>query len=178
MENLLIGNWMETYSGVAFEPFNPKKDQINIEDIAHSLSMQCRFNGHTTEFYSVAQHSVIVSYLCDPEDALWGLLHDATEAYLSDLPKPVKILPQLKSYKKAEDELGKIVADRFDLEWPIPESVHRADIISLLTEKRDLMPDTPWGWGEDIKRMDDTIIPLGPKEAKELFLARYKELTA
>src|ERR1017187_10636100 len=75
-----------TFSGIHFWPLLPNPADIRIEDIAHALSNQCRFAGHAREFYSVAEHSVRVSQLCPPEDALWGLLHDASEAYLTDVP--------------------------------------------------------------------------------------------
>src|SRR6266496_3875421 len=80
-------------SGKWFNVFNPKPEDVDIRDIAHALSNQCRFTGHTKEFYSVAQHSVLVSTFCAPEDAAWGLLHDASEAYLSDIASPVKKHP-------------------------------------------------------------------------------------
>jgi uncharacterized protein len=84
------GDWIQTYTGKQFWPLSPLPEDIVIEDIAHALSMQCRFGGHVRTFYSVAQHSVHVSLLVEPQYALWGLLHDAAEAYLVDLPRPIK----------------------------------------------------------------------------------------
>src|SRR5579885_2784587 len=89
------GDWIQTYCGVAFYPLDPRPEEILIEDIAHALSMLCRFTGHVKRFYSVAQHCVYVSHRCDPKDALWGLLHDAAEAYLNDISRPVKSLREL-----------------------------------------------------------------------------------
>src|ERR1039457_118422 len=83
-----------TFSGLRFWPLDPNPEKILIDDIAHALAHQCRFGGHASRFYSVAEHSVHVSRLCPPEDALWGLLHDASEAYLVDLPRPLKQLPE------------------------------------------------------------------------------------
>src|SRR5579872_2947230 len=82
--------WIQTASGLEFPLFEPRLDAINIEDIAHGLSMICRFTGQCARFYSVAEHSVHVSHLVPREDAAWGLLHDAAEAYLGDVASPLK----------------------------------------------------------------------------------------
>src|SRR4051794_15527189 len=95
------GGWITTFSRRQFWPLDPHSDEIHIEDIAHSLSQQCRFGGHSRSFYSVAQHSCLVSALCKANDALWGLLHDASEAYLGDIPRPLKSLPEFEFYQKA-----------------------------------------------------------------------------
>ena len=79
-----------TFTGKIIDPINPDPEDIDIRDIAHSLSQQCRFTGHTSEFYSVAEHSVLVSEAVPARDAALGLMHDATEAYLADLAKPIK----------------------------------------------------------------------------------------
>ena len=81
------GDWMQTHSGIQFWPLDPRPEDILIEDIAHALSNQCRFAGHCCFHYSVAQHSVLVSENVPAQDAMWGLLHDAGEAYLVDLPR-------------------------------------------------------------------------------------------
>ena len=90
---------MVTYTGKEFYPLDPNPADIDIKDIAHALSNCCRFAGHIKSFYSVAQHSVIVSELCEPENALAGLLHDASEAYLSDIARPVKYTEQMEGYR-------------------------------------------------------------------------------
>src|SRR5271165_7548492 len=84
------GDWIQTYTGRVMYPLDPRPEEINIIDIAHALSNLCRFTGHVRTFYSVAEHSVRVSQHCDPKDALWGLLHDASEAYLADMSRPMK----------------------------------------------------------------------------------------
>jgi|GEM_PF-2522502 len=84
------GNSVQTYSGVLFDIEEPNPERVHVLDIAHGLAMQCRFNGATRQFYSVAQHSVLVSYLVAPEHALHALLDDAHEAYLGDLVTPLQ----------------------------------------------------------------------------------------
>ncbi len=86
--------WFQTYKGNRFYPYKPEKIIIDIEEIAHALSNRCRWGGHSLEFYSVAQHSVLVSRNC-PQSPTWGLLHDAAEAYYPDIPRPLKISPDI-----------------------------------------------------------------------------------
>jgi len=167
-------SWIQTYSGKQFWPLAPRAEDFDIEDIAHSLSMQCRFNGHCKAFYSVADHCVRVSRLVPHEDAMWGLLHDAGEAYLADLPRPLKL--EMPSYQELEEQLLKVFARAFSLPWPIPASIKAADDIMLATEKRDLMESPPVSWGLDAIPHGDTITPLSPMAAKHAFLARYIEL--
>jgi len=166
--------WIQTYTGVPFWPLAPKMEDIRIEDIAHSLSMQCRFNGHCTTFYSVAEHSVRVSKIVPPEHALWGLLHDAGEAYLTDLPRPVK--SQMERFRDLEDIVLQKVMEKYGLSWPMPEPVHHADMVMLETERRDLMRPCTTPWSIDVEPLKDIIAPLSQQEAKELFLKRFQEL--
>lgn len=167
-----------TYSGrrIVIREFTP--DDISIIDIAHSLSNICRFTGHPKEFYSVAQHSVLVAdNVKTLEEKRTALLHDATEAYLNDLASPIKASIELGEYKRMEDIYHTVINERFNLE-PIGPTIKQADLEALFTEKRDVLlhPDADWGWGDEIKRWDETIIPLGPKQAKILFLRRFSEL--
>lgn len=168
--------WIQTYTGKPFWPLNPRKQDIDIEDIAHSLSMQCRFNGHCRIFYSVAEHSVRVSHQVAPEHALWGLMHDAGEAYLVDMPKPLKRL--MPDFQDHEDKLLQYLAAHFGLTWPIPEEVHKADVVLLMTEKRDLMSPEPQDWGIHVAPLPDIITPLSPQDAKDAFLQRFHVLTS
>ena len=108
-----LDGFIGTFSGLRFWPLNPNPEKILIEDVAHSLAHQCRFGGHVWRFYSVAEHSVHVSNLYPSEDVLWGLLHDASEAYLVDLPRPLKLLPEFALYREAERRLQRAVAVRF-----------------------------------------------------------------
>lgn len=165
-----------TYTGKAIEPLNPDPALIDIEDIAHALSNCCRFCGHVRRFYSVAQHSVMVSRIVPHEHALAGLLHDASEAYLSDIARPIKQQPEFGTvYKAAETRLMCAISEKFGTEWPLPPSVKRADEILLRTEQRDLMPDLLRFEGDEY--LDERISPWGPSWAKYEFLQQYARLT-
>lgn len=165
---------MQTFLGVKFHPLAPKLDDIHIVDIAHALSQQCRFAGHTKSFYSVAQHSVLVSQYCNPEDALWGLLHDATEAYLVDVPTPVKML--LSEYKEIERDLQTVLCEKFQIAADMPESVHFADRVILSTEARDMMGPPPELWPDMPPPLQQRITGWTSYQAKKAFLLRFAEL--
>jgi len=170
------GDWMQTYTGRVFWPMDPREDDLCIEDIAHALAHQCRFAGHCAEFYSVAQHSVIVASLLSEPFRLEGLMHDAAEAYLVDLPRPVK--PYLDGYAAAELELRTCISDRYHLRMdPVATNVvKRADNIALATEARDLMmwpPPADWHL-EELPR-HKRIVPIGPSAAEAQFLAWWED---
>ena len=167
-----------TFSGLRFWPLLPNPDDILIADIAHALAHQCRFGGHASKFYSVAEHSVHVSKLCRPEDALWGLLHDASEAYLVDLPRPLKQLPEFAAYREAERRLQRAVAVRFGLPPDQPASVTEADDTMLWTEAHSLLDSAAVEVVRDTRPPFEITDPLLPVEAERLFLSRFKELTA
>jgi hypothetical protein len=167
--------WIQTYTGKRFQPQDPRSDDFDIRDIAHSLSLQCRFNGHCRVFYSVADHSVRVSEICPPDAALWGLLHDLGEAYVGDLPRPVKAL--LPSFEAIEMELLRAASKAFELCWPVPEAVKVADDTLLATEARDLMVDPPEPWPLTQDPLDRRIEPLSAREAEREFLGRFELLT-
>ena len=155
---------------------DPRPEEINVIDIAHSLANQCRYAGHCREFYSVAQHSVIVSRIVPLEFQLWGLLHDAAEAYLVDLPRPLKRFSAIgDAYRVVERRLMLAVCERFGLENDEPWCVHVADDVALMTEKRDLMPGL-WKWRETAQPLVETIKPQSPAEAEGEFLGRAGEL--
>lgn len=176
-----VGNSIQTFTNKLFWPIDPRPEDVCIEDIAHALSNKCRFSGHTKDFYSVAQHSVIVSQVCDPEDALWGLLHDGSEAYLVDMPKPLKILPEFQWFVKVEDAVQLAICKHFGLSEKQPESTHTADRIALVTEKRDLMPpgspERDWQKKYKEKPLEDRIVGWSPEYAKKQFLNRFRQLT-
>ena len=126
------GTSIPTYTGNIFDPFNPDSNNITIEDIAHHLSNLCRFNGSTFRFYSVAEHSLMVSYLVHPSNAKWALLHDASEAYVIDLPKPLKV--KFPGYQALEKTVQKAVCYRFGLNYQMPNEVKKADLFALAQE--------------------------------------------
>jgi len=136
-ENLYTHNCIRTFHGNYINPCEPDPEMISIGDIAHALSMQPRFGGHLPMFYSVAQHCVLTCQYVPIEHALAALLHDASEAYLIDVPRPVK--RQLANYKEVEDKLMTVIASKFGFQWPLHEEVKRADEIMLRDEWENLM---------------------------------------
>jgi 5'-deoxynucleotidase YfbR-like HD superfamily hydrolase len=166
-------------NGRYFDFVEPKQTAIDINTIAHALSHICRFTGHVRSFYSVAQHSILVSYVVPRGYELAGLLHDAPEAYIGDVAAPLKQL--LPDYKAIEQRVEAAVFKKFGLPAELPVCVKHADLRALATELRDLMPDSPY-LGEfeaqgiiPVKNHD--ITPLQPSIAKMLFLERYKQIT-
>ncbi len=175
-----VGDWIQTYTGLVMYPLDPRPEEICIEDIAHALSNLCRFTGHCREFYSVADHSVRVSYACDPQDALWGLLHDAPEAYLADMSRPIKrYSPFGQIYKGVEDRLMNQIVIKFGLsQFGTPASVIEADTVLLMTEKRDLMHGCNKPWEDTAQPLKAVIEPLPPSHARLNFMRRFRQLTA
>jgi 5'-deoxynucleotidase YfbR-like HD superfamily hydrolase len=168
------GGWIATYTGRKITPLDPNPDDIDIEDIAHALANQCRFTGHVRKFYSVAQHSVMASYLVPEGHELDALLHDASEAYLSDIARPIKNMPGFgQVYHAAEDLLEQAVAERFGTTYPMSDEVKRADNLMLWAEMRDLMPNEP---PDDVEMYDKEVIPWDPEEAEAKFLDRFSAL--
>jgi len=164
-----MDNWIQTYSGKKIYPLNPNPHDICIEDIGHALSNICRFTGHCTEFYSVAQHSVYVSSMVSEENALWGLLHDASEAYICDIARPVKTSPSFEFYREAEKRLMGAIACRFGLSGKQPEEVTAMDNVLLVTEARDLGLLTKDWELYDVEKLKMTIRPQPPENAKQSF---------
>jgi hypothetical protein len=151
-----------TASGKFFHPSNPDYKKIDILDIAHVLSRQTRFSGHTSGFWSVANHSILVSRLVAPEYALTALLHDAAEAYLVDLPSPVKNNENLWVYKLLEDDLHAAVSKAFSLPTPWPETLHEFDRAAMWAEADHFMS----GW------LDWNFKPRTAREFAQLSRAR------
>ena len=237
-----LGDWIQVHSGGKFWPLDPRADEVRIGDIAHALSLICRFTGHTKSFYSVAQHSVLVAQtvkrwleeatcsgcktvgfildgkhvpatryrdvddhyelLCDGcfEEtaaghcitsvldergirmlALAGLLHDGSEAYICDLARPIKMLPEMKPYRDAESKVQACVYLSFGMMPKEPNLVKRADNVLLATEARDMLamlhPDwtiKPPEWPTILER----IKPWTPEQAESIFMTTFEELTA
>ena len=165
-----IGNWIETYSGNRFYPMDPHDDEIDIYDIAHSLSLQCRYNGHCPKFYSVAEHSVYVARELQPSMMLAGLLHDAAEAYLSDIPRPIKRM--LPVYKEAEEKIETCVNRLFKVDILAPE-IRVADDTIMATEIKQFGMNKRNDWTLAASPCDRVIAYLSPLEAEAEFIGLY-----
>lgn len=163
-----------------FHILNPQQDEIQIEDIGNALAKLCRFTGHTRKFYSVAEHSVYTSRLVPKQDALWALLHDASEAYISDLNRPLKHFTQVgPTYKEVEDIVQRAICVKFRLPEEEPASVKKADNALLYAEKEALLPPMDWGikWADEETPADIVIKGWSPEIAATEFFHRYYELT-
>jgi len=167
-----------TSTGKWFDVLNPDPSLVDLKDIASALSKLCRFGGHCREFYSVAEHSVLASVMmrqCKSNDPLlirWALLHDASEAYVVDIPRPAK--RQLSEYMRIEDAIQRAVAERFGLPWPMPDEVHEVDNAILALELRVYMPEQPEHLlpPMPVLRLMGGLptVPLSPIEAERSFL--------
>jgi hypothetical protein len=176
MMNNRKGDWMQTVTGGQFWPLDPRTDDVKIVDIAHALSMQCRYSGHCLQFYSVAQHCCHVSDACPPEHALWGLLHDASEAYLADVIRPIK--PDLTNYKAIEKQLMLVICERFGLSVDEPAIVSELDRRILGNECASVMAPPPVPWYHTGEPISDLHIPMwAPELARYEFMWRFNRLT-
>jgi len=189
MNNVNYGGYLQLHSGTRWDIENPTVSMVNILDIATSLSKQCRFAGHIEGespdgFYSVAEHSVYVSHEVEkkhPHDyelQMLGLLHDATEMILVDVPRPIK--KYLTGYYELEAKTWKPIAQAFKLERfpdPLIKVILDADNAVLLAEKEQIVPSKdPWEWAKGLPVADVKIQCMLPGEARLLFLDRFVEL--
>lgn len=192
--NYRRGDWMQTYTGLQFWPLDPRPEEVNPFDIAHALGYQCRYGGHTRRFYSVAEHCILMSlYMPTLELKLAALLHDAAEAYVVDVPRPLK--RHLPGYAQIEDAVLGAVLQRFNVKFEraigvtydqaqgstgllvLPREVEEADNRILLDERAQLMASPPAPWGiEGLEPLDVAIDCLPPHRAAEAYLARLESL--
>lgn len=172
----LRGDWMQTNSGGRFHPLDPQPYEIAAQDIAHALSLLCRYGGHVDGFYSVAEHCVLLSNAVAPEHALAALLHDATEAYVVDVPRPLKaVLPE---YRAIEERTWIAIAERFGVGLNLPAEVVDADTRILIDEKRALMARAErWLVEDQYEPLGVTIAAWAPPLAEWTYLNRLRELT-
>lgn len=168
---------MLTYTGKAFYPMDPDPADIDPRDIAHALSLLCRYNGHCKYFYSVAEHCVLISEYIPEEFALWALLHDATEAYVGDMIRPLK--SSMPAYRDAEDRVMAAIATRFGLEGEMPAIVKEYDTRMLFTERDSLMNMNGKAWvGEGtITPLPVSIHGWEPSIAEVYYYQRLRDLT-
>jgi hypothetical protein len=181
---LMMNSIIITRTGRHFDILDPDPELINLTDIAAALSKLCRFGGHCMQFYSVAEHCVLTTRLIaenmqDREDLLaWALLHDASEAFIVDIPRPVK--RQLPEYQRLEEVIQRAIAERFNLPWPIPDEVYQADNDMLIMEMESYMLKDSLHSLQHTPRY--TLIdglpstPLDPMSAESLFLASASSL--
>ncbi len=178
------GEWIQTASGGKFWSLDPQSEDIKIVDIACALSKICRFGGHCKEFYSVAQHSCLVSDNC--KFPLYGLLHDASEAYMMDLPRPIKISLReqgITIFDEIEKKILSKVWVKFELPLPnddVCQNIAEVDTILLTTEARDLMSPLAEGWKVTAENgyevLEDRILPWSCETAFREFMSRFDHL--
>lgn len=172
------GQFMQTFTGRQYWPCDPQPHEVFIEDIAHSLSLQCRYAGHCLRFYSVAEHSTLIARSLAAthasEVALAGLLHDAPEAYCVDIPRPLK--PYLTNYKGIEQKNWLAIAARFQIDRDLPDEVHEADNRIIADELVNLVP-MPWHAKHD-RPLGVKLRYWSPEEAELEFLATFDALMA
>lgn len=171
-----IGPTIQLASGRYFSFAHPHRTPLSVEDTAHALGHLCRFTGHCKEFYSVAQHAVLVSLLVPPQYAFHALHHDDVEAVMGDVSSPLKKL--LPEYKAMEKRIEAVILAQYGLPAEMPPEVKRADLVALRTEQRDLMHVDGGGWKslDGIEPSAMKVVPLSPVEARELYLWRHNDL--
>lgn len=169
------GDWILTFTGRKFWPLDPRPEDVSIDDISHALSMMCRYGGHCKMFYSVAEHSLRISQALPSEYRLKGLLHDATEAYLCDLPSPVKrYMPE---FKDAEKLIDKVIWEHFGLDLEEPAIVKEYDTRILADEMRVLMPPEDSMRVNHLEPLGVPIVGYSPTTAESLFKQQFNILT-
>ncbi len=171
------------YGGTQFTPLKPVKEEVYITDIAHSLSNICRFNGHSKFFYSIAQHCMAVADMIkqdklSPEMEMYGLLHDASECYISDLLSPVKAC--IPGYKNIEKNIEDVIYDAIGIPRPTPEELKvlkKYDSIALYVEAKHLMKRYESLSNITIyEKIDYPIEKKDHDEIKKEFLDRFNSL--
>lgn len=175
---------IQVFTGGVFDPLNPDPAKITVQDIAHSLSLQCRFSGHIARYYSVAEHCVRVSQLVPQEDAAKAVLHDGTEGYLTDIASPLKHGLFGSSYREAEERLWEAICVRFNLTPELPQSVKDADLLMLVTERAHLLPNDGseavsdlWApWTKDVEPLAEAPECWPWQTAEAILLGRFDQL--
>lgn len=174
-----------TSTGKWFDILKPDPSLIDVQDIAGALSKLCRFGGHSKQFYSVAEHSILAAELMSQRYGnnqvlmRWALLHDASEAYVVDIPRPAK--RQLAEYMSIENVIQNAIAERFGLPWPMPQEVHDVDNDMLSLELRAYLPCQPEEQYPPLPLIclgrELPTLPFAPRAAELAFLAKINELS-
>lgn len=171
----IIGPTILLHSGNYFDYEDAEGSLFGIEDIARGLSHICRFGGQCGRFYSVAEHSVYVSRIVHPDHAFAGLMHDAAEAFVGDMPKPLKVM--CPDYQAIEKRIERAVLDRFGLSLPLDPSIKEADIVMLATEQAQVMQNRDdWDYTRGKQCADIQVQCLPPNDAMNMFLNRFAEV--
>jgi len=150
---LMEPTFILTHLGRKMKLDKMEKEDIRIEDIAHALSMVCRFGGHCARHYSVAEHSLLVAQMVPEEYKLSALLHDAAEAYLGDVVSPLKRIPQMDGYRQIERELESLIEEKYSVSFAGDRGIREADLKALYIEGRSFYGEAAleeWGFGQDI----------------------------
>jgi len=166
--------WLQTYSGGIVHPLDPKEDEIRLQDIAAALSKLCRFGGHCAKFYSVAEHCVLMSQIVIPKMKLATLMHDASEAYLVDVPRPLK--PWLVGYTEIENRLMAVIAKKFGFDWPLHPGIKEIDTAILTDERAQNMASMnaePLLWGNTKPALGIALQFWDPDRAQYEFCLAY-----
>jgi len=166
---------IQTFSGRMLDVFDPNPDDLTIEDIAHALAHTCRYSGHCLTFYSVAEHSILVSRMASPKNRLSALMHDASEAYLTDIPRPFK--HKLVGYKELEHSLMKAIARKFEFDYPLPAEVTTLDRAIVRDERIQNMRSvdlSPRDWGDTIPGLGVELNYWKPDLAEGIFLGLFQ----
>lgn len=170
------GPWMGTYSGGKFYPLDPRVEEIHLEDIIHHLANTCRYGGAVRNFYSVAEHSVLVSLFVPPPFAQEALLHDAAEAYVGDLISPIKHQPDLARFTEIEDKIYPVVMERFGV---FSSTLSRGEIAKIdsriCADETAQFMNNPGKYTGRVP-LGCNILGLSPDGAKNFFLSRFLEL--
>jgi uncharacterized protein len=171
----VIGPTILLQSGEYFDFLDPDNCKVTIEDVAHGLSMICRFTGHCNEFYSVAEHSWHASYHVEPAFAFDALMHDSPESVIGDMSKPLKdICPE---YRAIEDNIERSFAKKFGFQVPLAPEVKEVDLVMLTTEQKYIMKNRDdWDYTRGRKALNIKLYCWPPQVAKQMFLLRYNEL--
>jgi uncharacterized protein len=160
-------NAIQTHTNKFIDPFNPDPSKIDIRDIAHAGSNQCRFTGHTRRHWSVTAHQLLVAWLLPREFKPWGLVHDGSEAFIVDLPSPIKRHPDMRVFREVDTGLQRAIGTRYRLPWPMPPEVKEADKVAMVAEAKVLLHGVDqWETWPELQKLDSS-------RAEKFWLLRY-----